>query len=465
MLRIFLFLALISLPLPAIAQAQVAAEAPPTEETRRPTFYAESITLENGIEIVVVPNHRAPVVTHMVWYKVGAADEPTGSSGMAHYFEHLMFKGSEHVPPGAFSKTVKALGGNDNAFTSQDYTAYFQSIAKEHLSKVMEMEADRMTTLNPPPEEFITEKNVVLEERKQRSENDPRAMFGEQLRSALFINHPYGTPVIGWMDEIKNYGWGDVKTFYDIWYAPNNAVVVISGDVTMKEVKPLAEQIYGVIPPKDVLPRVRPAIPPASGESRVVYRDPSIRQPMFQQIYLAPSFNQDKDASFALQVLAEILDGGPTTRLYKSLVVEQGKATSVSFSYDSDAVDYAAIYLAATPVNGVALPELEALLMAEIKKVIAHGVTQAEVDDAVQRLQDAAIFARDSVTGPAMIFGRALATGGTVEDVENWVYNIAEVTPEDVKMAAQLFLDPAKPWIRPPVTGYLEPSTAQGEQQ
>ena len=234
------------------------------------TFGAETFMLDNGMQVIVIPNHRIPVVTHMVWYRVGAADELPGLSGMAHYFEHLMFKGTKKLEPGEFSRTVKMLGGRDNAFTGQDYTAYFQSIAVEHLEKVMRMEADRMFNLAPPADHFASEKNVVLEERRQRTENNPKGLFGEQLRNLLFVNHPYGTPTIGWMDEIERYEWTDVKGFYEQWYAPNNAIVIISGDITVEEFKPLAEKIYGTLPAKKLPKRSRPNIPPAIGKTRLL---------------------------------------------------------------------------------------------------------------------------------------------------------------------------------------------------
>ena len=429
---------------------------------KKATFGAESFTLDNGLQVVVIPNDRAPIVTHMAWYKVGAADEPYGSSGLAHYLEHLMFKGTKTLAPGEFSTTVKKLGGNDNAFTSQDYTAYFQSIAKEHLETVMAMEADRMQNLNPPEDHFTSEKKVVIEERRQRTENDPRGLFGEQLRNALYVNHPYGLPVIGWMHEIERYEWGDVKTFYDIWYAPNNAILIISGDVTARDVKPIAERTYGKVPAKDIIPRMRSEIPSAIGEGRIVLKHPSIHQPAFQKIYLAPSAAQNKDHALALQVLNEILDGGATTRLYRSIVVDQKKASSVSLGYQSSAVDSGAIYVSGVPLEGVSLEELEALIEAEIQKIIQDGVTEQEVRDAIQRLQDAAIFARDSVAGPAMIFGRALTTGSTIEDIEYWAYDIGQITGADIQEVAKLYLNKDEPYIRPPVTGYMLPQKEGG---
>ena len=432
------------------------------------TFNAESFTLDNGLQVVVIPNHRAPIITHMIWYKVGAADETSGLSGMAHYFEHLMFKGTKTLAPGEFSKTVKSLGGNDNAFTGQDYTAYFQTISVRHLETLMKMETDRMMNLAPPEADFKSEKKVVLEERRQRTENDPRGLFSEQMRSALFVNHPYGTPTIGWMNEIKGYQWDDVKDFYHTWYAPNNAIVIISGDVTAPIVRPMIERTYGTLKPKELPIRKRPEVPPAIGGTEMTLRHPAIHQPSFQEIYLAPSSHQNKQDSLALQVLQEIMSGGPTTRLYKKLVVEQKKATSVSLSYQSSALDYGTIWLYGIPAQGVDLPALKNLIAQEIKTVIEQGVSEQETKEAIQRLQDQAVYARDSLSGPAMIFGHALTTGSTIDDIENWATDIATVTPKQVQEAAKQYLNPDAHWIRPPVTGYLYPeqkTAGEGEEE
>ncbi|PZQ45385.1 MAG: hypothetical protein DI551_07550 [Micavibrio aeruginosavorus] len=428
---------------------------------RAQTFGAQEATLDNGLQIVVIPNHRAPVVTSMLWMKVGAADEQPGLSGMAHYLEHLMFKGTAKQKPGEFSKLVKTLGGNDNAFTSQDYTAFYESIAVENLPRVLEMEADRLVNLNPPPEHYASEKQVVIEERRQRTDNDPRALFQEQLNSAVFINHPYGTPVIGWMAEIEKYEWADVKKFYDAWYAPNNAVLVVSGDITMEQLKPMAEKYFGAIARKELPPRKRPQIPPAKAQSYLRLQDPAIHQSIVMKIYPAPSESTNRKDSLALQVLSEILSGGPTARFYKHIVVNAKKATGVDFNYNETALDYGTISIGGTPADGVTPEELGAVLDAEIKKVIAGGVTNDEVKEAVQRLQDEAVFARDSLAGPAMIFGAALTTGGTVKDVEDWAKDIATVTVADVKAAAAKYLDDEKPWLRAPVSGYLLPATKE----
>jgi len=438
---LFIFLIAISAPYAASAQS----------------FGAQEFTLSNGLQVVVIPNHRAPVVTSMLWIKVGRADEAPGVSGMAHYLEHLMFKGTQKMAPGEFSKTVKTLGGDDNAFTAQDYTAYFTSVSVDNLPKIMEMDADRLVNLNPPADHFASEKQVVLEERRQRTDNDPRALFGEQLNSMVFVNHPYGTPVIGWMSEIERYEWSDVKKFYDKWYAPNNAVLVVSGDITAEQLKPLAEKYYGAIPKKEIPTRVRPLVPPAPAKPLLALSDKTIHQSIYQKITLAPSYRMDKKDSMALDVLAEIMDGNATARLYKNIVIEQKKATSVDFNYNSTSYDYGAISIGGTPAVGISPEELGKALDAEITAIITGGVTDTEVKDAIQRLQDTAIFARDSVAGPAMIFGAALTTGSTVTDVENWTNDIAKVTAADVKAVAAKYLDDAKPWIRPAVTGYMIP--------
>ncbi len=428
-------------------------------------FNAESFTLDNGMKVVVIPNHRAPVVAHMVWYQVGAADEPQGLSGMAHYFEHLMFKGTKKLEPGEFSRIVKSLGGRDNAFTGQDYTAYFQTIAVEHLESMMEMEADRMANLDVPADHFASEKNVVIEERRQRTENDPRSLFFEQMKSALFINHPYGTPIIGWMDEIQKYEWEDVKVFYDQWYAPNNATLVISGDVTAASIRPMAERTYGKLKSKDLPPRKRAFVPPSHGKTTMTLRHERIHQASLNEIYMTPAAKDDKKTDLALQVFQEIMSGGSTTRLYNNLVVEKKKAISVSLAYRGDALDYGTISLSGKPAEGVSLEELQSLLHDEIKDIIQNNVTEAEVKDAIQRLQDSAVFARDSLQGPAMTFGFALAIGKDIDDIENWPENIGRITAADIQKAVTTYLNPDKPWHRQPITGFLLPKTTEQSPQ
>lgn len=422
-------------------------------------FDAKSKTLDNGMQVVVVENDRVPVVTHMVWYRAGAADEPPGKSGIAHFMEHLMFKGSEGLEPGEFSKVIRSLGGNDNAFTSLDYTAYFQSIASEHLEKVMRMEAGRMRGMDPPPGEVASERKVILEERKQRTDNNPNAKFAESLSAALYVNHPYGTPVIGWYHEMETLSWNDAKTFYDRWYGPNNAILVVSGDVTAAEVFKMAEEIYGGFEKADVPERNFTRSPPLPGVQTIRYSDPAVHQPAYRRVYRVPSYRQNKDEALALQVLEDIFGAGATSRLYTSLVIEQKLATSAGLSYRSSRWDDAEIWVYASPIPGVELETLADAIDEEIAKLVQDGVTDAELQDSLTRMQNEAIYARDSLTGPAMVIGYSLITGSTLDDVENWPENISKVTAEQIQTVAQKYLDPNSADAHY-VDGYLTPAKA-----
>ena len=457
--------------LPSVLHAQALeieqAAKPKQEQERQKVFGAESFTLDNGMPVVVIPNSRAPVVTHMVWYKVGAADEPPGKSGIAHFLEHLMFKGSqkiggENLAPGEFSKIIRAMGGNDNAFTSQDYTAYFQSVPVEHLETVMRMEAGRMNGASPPLKEVLSERKVILEERKQRTDNDPRGQFAEQMAAAAFVNHPYGTPVIGWKHEMDELSYEDAKAFYDRWYAPNNAVLVVSGDVTPGEVFQLAIDIYGQLPREGLPKRNRTRSPQLNSLTTVALEHPAIRQPVAQTLFRAPSSRQNKEEALALEVLEDIMGGGATSRLYKSLVVEQKIASSAGLSYQGTAWDDGRAWIFANPVPDQTLDAVQAALMEELRKLIEDGVSEEELAQSKARMQDAAIYARDSLTGPAMVMGYGLATGLTLDDIEYWPYDIEAVTAEQVRAVARKYLNPDKPGDHPPVHGFLLPQTKEG---
>lgn len=426
-------------------------------DEREKIFNAEIFSLINGLQVVVIPNHRVPVVSHMVWYRVGSADEPRGKSGIAHFLEHLMFKGTENIPPGEFSRRVRAMGGQDNAFTSYDYTAYFQNVTRDNLLTVMEMESERMRGLTFPEDEVDSELLVVMEERRQRVDNDPRAWFGEQLRALLYVNHPYGIPVIGWMEEIEGLSRDDAVRFYDRWYAPNNAILIVSGDITAEELKPMVSRTYGTIPARNLPERNWTNVPPMIGEPRLVMRHPTIRQPRFVRMYRVPSLRQNSEDALALQVLENVMSGSAATRLYRTLVVENNIATSVSMGYSGTFVDDGGLSIGALPAEGVSLEELEAAIDEQLRLLIRDGVDAAELAEAKQRLQDAAIFARDSITGPAMIFGRMLVTGGSVDDIEYWPYLIESVTAEQVQDVARRYLNPDQRDFRPAATGYMLP--------
>lgn len=400
-------------------------------------YFPETANLSNGMQVVVATNRRIPAVTHMVWYKVGAADEVSGQYGVAHFLEHLMFKGTDKVAPGEFSRRVAEHGGEDNAFTSYDFTAYFQTVARDRLEMVMAMEADRMTGLKLTDELVKPEAAVVWEERRQRSENTPEARYSEQLRASAYVHHPYGRPVIGWPADIKAFTREAAEAFYKTWYAPNNAILVVSGDVSLAEVLPLAEKYYGVIPAKPLPPRVRPAEPPTAVERRVILRDAEARDPSLDKAWHAPSYGADPDRRvYALLVLAEIMGGGDTARLHRALVADQKLATETYFAYSPGALDSAMLYAGASPLPGVDMTTLEQALDGQIAKVLAEGVTAEELATAKRRMLARAAYALDGLAGPARALGMALTTGRSADEVEAWPARIDAVTAEEVRAAA-----------------------------
>ncbi len=353
-------------------------------------------TLKNGLEVVVIPDHRTPVVTHMIWYKVGSADETPGKSGLAHFLEHLMFKGTSKNPEGRFSQTLATIGGQENAFTTLDYTAYFQRIAKEYLPLVMDFEADRMTGLVLTDANVLSERDVVLEEFNMRVANSPEARIGEQVSAALYLNHPYGRPVIGWHSEIEKLNREDALAFYRRFYTPNNAILVIAGDVTGDEVKPLAEKTYGKVERvAEVPPRVRPQEPEPVAVRQLTMADGRVAQPSLQRSYLVPSAHSAKSGEAeALEVLAHILGSGETSRIYRDLVVDQHVATVAGGYYDDTALDETRFGLFASPLPGVSFSTVETALDGVIAKLVDEGITQSELDRAKTRLIADAVYAR-----------------------------------------------------------------------
>ena len=411
-----------------------------------------SFTLPNGLELVVIPDHRAPVVTHMIWYKVGAADETPGKSGLAHFLEHLMFKGTAKHPTGLFSQVVARMGGQENAFTANDYTGYFQRVPSDELKTVMEFEADRMTGLVLTDAVVLPERNVILEEQNQRVANNPRARLGEQIDAALYLNHPYGKPVIGWRHEMEQLSRDDAIGFYRRFYGPNDAVVVIAGDIEPQPALKLAEDTYGKVARNaNIQPRHRPAEPPPVSPRSLTLADPRVEQPMLQRAYLAPSFASGQlGQSEALEVLAHILGSGNNSRLYRTLVVDKQVAVSAGAWYESAALDMSKIGLYGAPRDGVTLPQLEAEIDAVIEQVIAKGVENEELDGVKSRLIADAIYAQDNQASMARWYGSALTTGATVADVQRWPKRIGAVTAAQVQEAARRWLDK-----RRSVTGYL----------
>jgi zinc protease len=420
-------------------------------------------TLSNGLEVVVIPDHRAPVVTHMVWYRVGAAAqvvgarfsppaETAGKSGLAHFLEHLMFKGTAKNPSGRFSQVVATIGGQENAFTSADYTGYFQRVPREQLKTMMEFEADRMTGLVLSDDVVRPELNVVLEEQNMRVANNPGARLGEQMDAALFLNHPYGRPVIGWRHEIEQLDREAALEFYRRFYTPNNAILVVAGDVTADEIRALAEETYGKIPRvAEIKPRLRPQEPVQEAPRTVTLADPRVTQPSVSRYYLVPSSTTARPGeSEAIDLLVHILGRGSNSRLYQKLVVDNGIAVTAGASYDGSAVDATRLSVYATPKPGTSLPQLEAAIDAVLAEIVENGVTADELERSKSRMIADAVYANDNQRMLAQWYGASLATGATVEQVRTWPDRMRVVTADAVRDAARRWLDK-----RRSVTGYL----------
>jgi zinc protease len=422
-----------------------------------------TFTLDNGLNVVVIEDHRAPVVVQMIWYRVGAADEPAGHSGIAHFLEHLMFKGTEKVAPNAFSGIVEAQGGDDNAFTSWDYTAYFQRIAADRLELVMEMEADRMRNLRLTEDDVATERQVILEERAQRTDSDPGALLMEQMRAAQFMNSPYGIPVIGWRHEMAALSREDALSYYERFYAPNHATLVIAGDVEPEAVKVLAEKHYGPLEPSEgIVPRERAQEPPQLAERRITLADERVSEPYVFRTYLAPERDpgDHKDAA-ALTVLAELLGGnGQTSVLARALQFDRQVAVYSSAFYDGTSIDDATFGLVVVPAPDVSLETIEGDLDKVLEDFLTNGPDPAALERIRTQVRAGEIYARDNVESLANRYGQELSVGLGLADIESWDEALAAVTEDDVMAVARKVLD-----RRNAVTGWLTKPAAAGEVQ
>ena len=412
-----------------------------------PAALAEEVTtyaLDNGMEVVVIEDHRAPVVVHMVWYRIGSADEPVGASGVAHFLEHLLFKATDDLEAGEFSATVAANGGSDNAFTSYDYTAYFQRVAADRLGLMMQMEADRMNDLVLTEEDIATERNVILEERNQRTENNPGALAREQFNAALYQNHRYGVPIIGWKHEMEQLDLADALGFYDLYYSPNNAILIVAGDVEPEEVLALAQEHYGPIPAEDQLPpRLRPEEPPQRGERRITYVDPRVSQPYLTRSYLAPERDPGaQEEAAALVYLAELLGGSSfTSALGTALQFDEQIALYTNAGYDGGSLDTTSFGLVVVPVNGVSLSEAEAAMDRVIADFLAAPIAPERLESIRTQLRANEVYARDNMQAMAQRYGAALTQSLTVSDVQAWPDILQAVTEEDIKSVAEAVLN------------------------
>lgn len=420
-----------------------------------PLVAEEAVTtfaLDNGMQVVVVEDHRAPVVQHMIWYKAGSADEPKGSSGVAHFLEHLLFKATDTMASGELSATVAANGGRDNAFTSYDYTAYFQRVAADRLELMMRMESDRMRNIRLTEDNIRTERDVIIEERNQRTENNPNALFSEQMSAAQYLNHRYGVPIIGWMHEMQTLDREDALSFYELYYSPNNAILVVSGDVDPAEVRRLANQYYGVIPANPALPvRLRTEEPPQTAERRLIFRDPRVAQPYINRSYLAPERDSgEQETAAALTILAEILGGGTTSFLAEQLQFNTQIATYTGAFYRGVSLDDTTFDVVVVPQLGVSLQEAEDAMDEALKAFVEKGVDAEQLDRIKLQLRASEIYARDDVDRIANRYGQALTSGLTVEDVQAWPDILAAVTADDIMEAARNVMN-----RKASVTGWL----------
>jgi zinc protease len=413
-------------------------------------------SLENGLEVVVIPDHRAPIVTHMVWYKVGSADETPGKSGLAHFFEHLMFMGTKENPRGTLGNAVRKIGGKDNAFTTFDYTAFYEKISPPALKTMMELEADRMRNLVLNDKVVSTERDVVLEERGSRIDNNPGALLSEETAATLYQNSPYGRPVIGWRREMEDLNLADAVDFYNKHYEPNNAILVVAGDVRADQVQKMAEETYGKVPSGPQLPpRIRPQEPHQNTRRTVTLKDARVTEPRFTKYFLVPSYSTAKPGEAeALDLLAEILGGDARSRLYQDLVVKKQIAASAGAWYQGTAIDTTAFAIGGQPIEGTSIDQLEQAVLDDVAGIVKDGVTEDELAKAKNRFLKSAIFARDDQFGMAQLYGAGLATGLTVKDVQEWPDRIRAVTAKQVQDVAARYLNDDHS-----VTSYLLPKT------
>jgi len=431
----------------AFSAASVRAQTTVTSE--RPATF----TLGNGMQVVVIPDHRTPVVTQMIWYKVGSADETPGKSGLAHFLEHLMFKGTAAHPAGEFSKTVQTIGGSENAFTSTDYTGYFQRVPREQLASMMEFEADRMTGLVLKDENVLPERDVVLEEYNMRTANNPDARLTEQIMAALYLNHPYGRPIIGWRQEIEKLDREDALAFYKRFYAPNNATLLIAGDVDAQEVRPMVERTFGRVAPQPAIAanRMRPQEPLPAAPRTVTLSDPRVEQTGVRRYYLVPSATTAAAGeSPALDVLAQLMGGGSNSYLYRALVIDRPLAVSAGASYQSTSLDDTQFVISISPKPGVEFAAVEQAIEGVIADVGRNAVRAEDLERVKTQLIAEAIYAQDSQASLAQWYGAALTTGLSVDDIRSWPDRIRAVTAEQVRAVAQKWLDKNRS-----VTGYL----------
>ena len=431
------------------AAGSVPSRAAEQTSTPSPVF---QFALQNGMQVVVIPDHRAPIVTHMVWFKVGAVDDPPGISGLAHFFEHMMFRGTQKYPGDQFSQLISRNGGEDNAFTTHDYTAFYEQIAADRLQLAMDLEADRLTNLDLSDNNVVTERDVVLEERRMRVDNNPQALVGEQMSAALHLSHPYGRPVIGWAEEVRRIDRPAAQDFYDHHYAPNNAILVVAGDVTPDQIRTMAQASYGKVPARDLQPRAEFTEPPRLAETRMTVARPDVKVPVFSRSYRVPSYAQAAQGQAeGFETLAQVLGDSETGALYRILVEQKKIATDAGASYDGFVRDAGDFSVYAAPRPGVSLETLEKAVDQVIQGFTATPPQAVDLNRAKTQLVASVIYRRDSQYAMATAYGTALTIGLTVQDVNEWPARMRAVTGQGVVLAARSLVK------RNAVTAYLMP--------
>ncbi|VAW48726.1 FIG015547: peptidase, M16 family [hydrothermal vent metagenome] len=400
--------------------------------------------LDNGMQIVVKEDHRAPVVVHQVWYRVGGNYEQPGKTGLSHMLEHMMFKGTKNLKPGEFSKIVSQLGGQENAFTSANFTAYYQVVGKQHLEQVMALESDRMRNLVIGDEEFNKERDVVTEERRWRLEDKPTSKLYEQFNAVAFLNSPARNPVIGWMTDIRSYTPQDMRDWYKQWYAPNNATLVVVGDVRPKQVLALAKKYYGKYQAESI-PTLKPQTEIEQEGIRRIELKGATKVSSLQMGFHVPSLvtaktPEEKQEVYALSMLSSILDDGDSSRLPTSIIREQKIASSVSSYYSSASRLTTLFQLSGTPTTGHTVEEVEKALLAEIEKLKTEKVSKQELERVWAMSEASYVYSQDSTQAQAMMLGRLLSVGLPVETLENWIEHLRSVTPEQIQAVAQKYL-------------------------
>jgi zinc protease len=411
--------------------------------------------LQNGMQVLVIPDHRAAVVTQMLWFKVGAVDDPPGVSGLAHFFEHMMFRGTKKVPGDQYAQIIAKNGGEENAFTTHDFTAFYEQIAADRLPLAMDLEADRIANLDLSDNNVSTERDVVLEERRMRVDNNPQALVGEQMAAALHLSHPYGRPVIGWPEEVRRIDRPAAQDFYDHHYAPNNAILVVAGDVTADQVRTMAENAYGKVPARELQPRAEFAEPPRLAETRMVVQRPDAKVPIFTRVYRVPSYAQAAPGQAeGFETLAQVLGADETGTLYHTLVEQKKLASDAGASYDGFTRDAAEFTVYGVPRPGVSLEQLEKAIDQVIQGFTAAPPAESDLNRAKTQLIASVTYRRDSQYAMATAYGTALMIGLTVDDVNAWPQRIRQVNGQGVVAAARGLLK------RDAVTSYLVPQAA-----